>query len=224
MEKAEGFDPLIRRFDPYCPNSYLLFCFNKNMILTKKLWICKNFTSFLKKVIPKLVKQTLIKNNEIIIKTTRSKLNPLLDFLKNHLLCGYSLLIDIAAYDLPSNRLRFPVVYNLLSERFNSRLFVYVYANEVLKLDTAVSIHKAANWFEREIWDLYGIFFYKHPDLRRILTDYGFNYHPLRKDFPLTGYKEVYYSDNDKRIIYTSVETLQNYRVFSFKNPWTINK
>jgi len=190
------------------------------MIKLKNIWINKTFLTLLEKIIPKLTKKGLVKKNEIIIKTTRANLLMLLDFLKNHMLCSFEVLTDIVCYDLPSQKFRFPVLYNLLSVKFNSRIFVNVFSNEHLKVPTTLFLYSSANWFEREAWDMFGIFFENHPDLRRILTDYGFSFHPLRKDYPLTGYKEVHYSDNEKRIIHSSVETTQAYRTFYFKNSW----
>ncbi|KAJ0066658.1 hypothetical protein NL108_016764, partial [Boleophthalmus pectinirostris] len=115
---------------------------------------------------------------------------PVLTFLRDHTNAQYRNMIDLTAVDIPTRANRFEIVYNLLSLRFNSRIRVKTYTDELTALDSAVPVHKAANWYEREVWDMYGVFFSNHPDLRRILTDYGFEGHPFRKDFPLSGYVE----------------------------------
>lgn len=135
------------------------------------------------------------------------------------MLLQFKVLTDLVVYDRPSFKSRFTVLYNLLSEDLNSRVIVCTFTNEVLPLESITKIFKGAGWFEREVYDMFGIFFINHPDLRRILTDYGFSYHPLRKDFPVIGYKEVWYNEKEKRLIYTNVEMNQAYRVFYFKNP-----
>ena len=117
---------------------------------------------------------------------------PVLQFLKDNHLAQFSNLVDIAGMDVPSRQYRFEVIYNLLSLRFNSRIRVKTYTDELTPLDSCNEVFKAANWYEREIWDMYGVFFANHPDLRRILTDYGFEGHPQRRDFPLSGYVEVF--------------------------------
>jgi NADH-quinone oxidoreductase subunit C len=129
-------------------------------------------------------------------------------------------LMDISGADYPERPERFDVVYHLLSYRRNVRLRVRVLADEAAVLPSAVEVFPAANWFEREVWDLYGVPFDGHPDLRRILTDYGFQGHPLRKDFPLTGYVEVRYSEEHKRVIYEPVKLTQDFRSFDFLSPW----
>lgn len=185
----------------------------------KTSWVNKCFLSFLKKILPAVIRKTLYTiRRELILKVSRTKLLIVLKVLHSHLLCQYKNLVDIVIYDNPTSKFRFAAVYSLLSLEFNSRLSVCVYTNEVLGLNSICQLYSAANWLEREAWDLFGLFFYKHPDLRRILTDYGFNEHPLRKDFPLSGYKEISYSEKEKRVLHTSVEISQAYRVFSFKN------
>ena len=115
---------------------------------------------------------------------------------------------------------RFEVVYNLLSVKYNSRIRVKVAVDELTPIDSVTSIYNAAGWYEREVWDLYGVFFSNHPDLRRILTDYGFDGHPLSRDFPLTGHTEIRYDEAEKRIVTESVELAQEFRVFDFASPW----
>jgi len=130
------------------------------------------------------------------------------------------MLIDICGVDYPEKEARFEVVYNLLSIKYNSRIRVKVAVDELTPIDSVTSIYNSAGWYEREVWDLYGVFFSNHPDLRRILTDYGFDGHPLRRDFPLTGHTEVRYDEAEKRIVTEPVELAQEFRVFDFASPW----
>uniref|UniRef100_G8E8V5 NADH dehydrogenase [ubiquinone] iron-sulfur protein 3 n=2 Tax=Silene conica TaxID=39875 RepID=G8E8V5_SILCO len=144
----------------------------------------------------------------------------LLCFLKLHSYTRYEVLVDICGVDYPSRKLRFEVVYNLLSTRFNSRIRIQSSADEVSRIPSVVSLFPSANWCEREVWDMFGISFINHPDLRRILTDYGFEGHPLRKDFPLSGYVEVRYDDPEKRVVSEPIEMTQEFRYFDFASPW----
>jgi len=132
----------------------------------------------------------------------------------------YKILVDITAVDYPSRILRFEVVYNLLSLHYNARLRIKTRLDEITPAFSSTPIYSAAGWAEREVWDMFGIFFSNHPDLRRILSDYGFQGHPLRKDFPLTGYVEVRYDDSEKRVITESLELTQEFRYFDFASPW----
>lgn len=157
---------------------------------------------------------------EYIIKVPASQLSKLVFFLKHHSLSQYRQLIDISAVDYPERKYRFEVFYNLLSIAYNQRLTITVAVPEAMPVDSVTSIYPTASWLERETWDMFGIFFRNHPDLRRMLTDYGFKGHPLRKDFPLTGYVEVRYDDYLKRILYEEVSLAQEFRVFTLENPW----
>jgi NADH:ubiquinone oxidoreductase subunit C len=178
----------------------------------------KSFLTFLKKIMGKAVEKIVYTQNVFVVKAAKERLVSLLKFLQGHLLAQYKSLIDIVVYDNLQTKHRFVVVYNLISVTFNSRLLVRVHTNS-LPVPSVCTLYASANWLEREAWDLYGVFFSNHPDLRKILTDYGFNYHPLRKDFPLSGYKEVFYCEKEKRIVHASVELSQAYRVFRFKPP-----
>lgn len=140
--------------------------------------------------------------------------------LKKSILYQFNLLTAISGVDFYNNKYRFNVTYELLSLTYNTRVRVKVFLNEIDSVPSIVEIFQNANWWEREIWDLYGIFFSNHPDLRRILTDYGFEGYPLRKDFPVYGYVEVFYDSIQKRILIESLELSQEYRVFSFDTPW----
>ena len=145
---------------------------------------------------------------------------PLLYFLKNHSNARFRILVDVCGVDYPSRKQRFEVVYNLLSVQFNARIRVKTSVDEITPLNSVVSIYPSAGWWEREVWDMFGVYFSNHPDLRRILTDYGFEGHPLRKDFPLSGYLEVRYDDSEKRVISEPIELAQEFRYFDFPSPW----
>ncbi|XP_070575996.1 NADH dehydrogenase [ubiquinone] iron-sulfur protein 3, mitochondrial-like [Ptychodera flava] len=145
---------------------------------------------------------------------------PVMTFLRDHHNCQFKNLADLTAVDIPTRQNRFEIVYNLLSLRFNSRIRVKTYTDELTPVDSVVSVFKAAEWYEREVWDMYGVFFANHPDLRRILTDYGFEGHPMRKDFPLSGYVEVRYDDEVKRIVAEPIELAQEFRKFDLSSPW----
>ncbi len=141
-------------------------------------------------------------------------------FLKNNIETKFKQLIDITAVDYPEKEKRFKLVYLFLSHEINSRIIVDFFVNENEIVSSLTSIFPSANWMEREVFDMYGIKFKDHPDLRRILTDYNFEGHPLRKDFPLTGHNEVRYSEDNKKVIYEPVKLEQNYRNFDFDSPW----
>jgi len=134
--------------------------------------------------------------------------------------CLFKVLVDLCGVDYPDRDQRFEVVYNLLSLRHNQRVRVKISTDEATPAPTAIEVFSAAGWFEREAWDLYGIMFADNPDLRRILTDYGFEGHPLRKDFPLTGHVEVRYDEEQKRVVYEPVQLAQDFRSFDFMSPW----
>jgi NADH-quinone oxidoreductase subunit C len=157
---------------------------------------------------------------ELILWTAPGSLGALLSILRDDPRCLFNMLIDICGVDYPQRAQRFEVVYNLLSLAHNLRIRVKVATDELTPVPSVASIYRSAGWFEREAWDLYGIFFSDHDDLRRILTDYGFEGHPLRKDFPLTGYVEVRYDEEQKRVVYETVKLTQEFRSFDFLSPW----
>lgn len=160
-------------------------------------------------------------SDETVIFIEHKNLLNLLHFLKQHTLMQYKVLNCISGSDYPEKRLRFEVSYEVSSLIFNSRIRVKVLQNELQSIDSSSEIFPASGWYECEVWDMYGIFFKNHNNLRRILTDYGFEGHPLRKDFPLNGYVEVRYSENHKRVINESIEFSQEYRTFNFFGPWS---
>uniref|UniRef100_A0A452HK96 NADH dehydrogenase [ubiquinone] iron-sulfur protein 3, mitochondrial n=1 Tax=Gopherus agassizii TaxID=38772 RepID=A0A452HK96_9SAUR len=150
------------------------------------------FGEYVAEILPKYIQQVQVTCfNELEIFIHPDGIVPILTFLRDHTNAQFKSLADLTAIDVPTRQYRFEIVYNLLSLRFNSRIRVKTYTDELTPVDSAVSVHQAANWYEREVWDMYGIFFANHPDLRRILTDYGFEGHPFRKDFPLSGYVEI---------------------------------
>ncbi|NVO27425.1 NADH-quinone oxidoreductase subunit C [Donghicola sp. C2-DW-16] len=142
------------------------------------------------------------------------------EFLKTDATCKFSTLVDITAVDYPERAKRFDVVYHFLSMYQNHRIRVRVATREEDIVPSITPVHPSANWFEREVFDMFGILFSGHPDLRRLLTDYGFRGHPLRKDFPTTGYTEVRYDEEQKRVVYEPVKLVQEYRQFDFMSPW----
>jgi NADH-quinone oxidoreductase subunit C len=169
---------------------------------------------------PDAVRSTQIIVGELTVLAERDHILALLRFLRDDQQCNFETLIDICGVDYPERNERFEVVYHLLSMRMNHRVRVRIRADEEAAVASSVAIWPAANWFEREAFDMYGIQFSEHPDLRRILTDYGFEGFPLRKDFPLTGHYEVRYDDLEKRVIYEPVKLVQEYRNFDFLSPW----
>ena len=158
--------------------------------------------------------------NELLFKTSSNEIIEVIKFLKLDKRCKFKQLIDIAAIDYPNEEKRFELVYLLLSIENNFRIKISIEFEINEKIPSIVKIFPSANWMEREIFDMYGIKFVNHPDLRRILTDYNFKGHPLRKDFPLTGFNEVRYSEKEKKVIYEPVKLEQNYRNFDFSSPW----
>ncbi|MDV4163321.1 NADH-quinone oxidoreductase subunit C [Rhizobium leguminosarum] len=176
--------------------------------------------SYLGEARANLIAASQMKYGELTLTTTGENLVALLTFLRDDAKCGFANLIDICGVDWPQRELRFDVVYHLLSPKKNLRIRVKVATDEDTPVPSACPVYPGADWFERETWDMYGVLFTGHPDLRRILTDYGFEGHPLRKDFPTTGFVEVRYDDAAKRVVYEPVELKQEFRNFDFMSPW----
>jgi len=166
------------------------------------------------------IKSSLIENNELLVETEEAELLDVVQFLKSHEKCKFRQLIDIAGVDYPENEKRFELIYLFLSHEHNLRIKLLIKFQINQTIVSLTKIFPSANWMEREVFDMYGVKFKNHPDLRRILTDYGFKGHPLRKDFPLTGFNEVRYSEKEKKVIYEPVKLEQNYRNFDFESPW----
>ena len=166
------------------------------------------------------VKNSKIKHNQIYLEINSENLIDTVMILKTNQYFKFRQIIDITAVDYPESDKRFKLVYLFLSHELNQRLLLSYYINENQKISSLTKVFPSANWMEREIFDMYGIKFTDHPDLRRILTDYGFEGYPLRKDFPLTGYNEVRYSEDEKKVVYEPVKLEQNYRNFDYESPW----
>ena len=180
----------------------------------------KDLGEFIATQLPQAVRRHEVAHGELMLWTTSEHVVRLLTFLRDDSNCLYKLLVDVCGVDYPEREERFEVVYNLLGLKHNQRIRVKLSAGEDAPVPSVAGVFKVAAWFEREAWDLYGIFFSDHPDLRRILTDYGFEGHPMRKDFPLTGYVEVRYDDEQKRVVYEPVRLNQEFRNFDFLSPW----
>jgi len=189
----------------------------KIKIIEYLVYLNQNLVKYIKKI--EILKSK--KSINLILKDAKF-LEPTIFFLKKHSKNQFELLSDIFSIDLLSNTnfYRFQVLYSLLSLRFNIRINLIINVHEYQKINSIFYIFKNASWFEREIWDMFGIFFFNHNDLRRILSDYGFEGFPLRKDFPLSGFFEIRYDDKKKRIVYEVIETSQEFRLFEFKSPW----
>jgi len=182
-----------------------------------------DFGKYVAECMPKYVQKIqLTSGDELELLIAPEGVVPVLSFLKEHHHAQFTNIVDIAGVDIPSRKYRFEVVYSLLSINFNSRIRVKTYTDELTPLDSSCDVFKGANWYEREIWDMFGVFFANHPDLRRILTDYGFEGHPFRKDFPLSGYVEVRYDDDVKRVVVEPIELAQEFRKFDLETPWEI--
>lgn len=203
VNKADDLKPTIRKTNEL-----------KTMQLT-------DYGVFIAECLPKYVQKVQIAHgDELEIMIAPEGIIPVLTFLKDHHLAQFESLADIGGVDVPTREYRFEIVYNLLSLRYNARIRVKTYTDELTPLDSACEVYKAANWYEREIWDMFGVYFNNHPDLRRILTDYGFEGHPFRKDFPLSGYVEVRYDDEMRRVVVEPLELAQEFRKFDLVGPW----
>ena len=166
------------------------------------------------------VHKSVIENDELLIEIRENDLIEVVQFLKSNEKLKFRQLMDIAGVDYPEKEKRFNLIYLFLSHENNNRIKLLIKFNTSQIINSITKIFPSANWMEREVFDMYGIKFKNHPDLRRILTDYGFKGHPLRKDFPLTGFNEVRYSEKEKKVVYEPVKLEQNYRNFDFESPW----
>lgn len=185
----------------------------------------KDLADYIVEQLDKHVGAYEFKKDELVIYAVRGSICKVLTFLRDDKECDCDLLMDITAVDYPERAHeqgtgRFEVIYNLLSIRHNHRMRVKIYTSEQELVPTATEVFSSATWFEREVWDMYGVMFEGHPDLRRILTDYGFEGHPQRKDFPLTGYVELRYDEEQKRVVYEPVKLTQDFRLFDYASPW----
>ncbi|KAJ7129999.1 NADH or F420H2 dehydrogenase [Mycena crocata] len=178
------------------------------------------YGSYLTQCLPKYIQQFSVIKDELTLYTAPSSVPSLMLFLRDHSQCQFKYLMQVTAVDFPEREKRFEVVYHLLSTSSQGRLRVKTYAGEGDHVPSVTPLFRSADWYEREVWDMYGVFFSGHPDLRRILTDYGFEGHPLRKDFPLTGYTELRYDEELKRVVYEPLQLTQAFRNFESLSPW----
>ena len=183
--------------------------------------VLKDLGDYIAAALPNDVLRTEVNRcGELTLNVRTPAIQKVLTFLRDDPACLFKLLVDVCGVDWPGREMRFDVVYHLLSMKHNLRIRVKVQTDEESPVPTATTVFKSAGWFERETWDMYGVIFADHPDLRRILSDYGFEGHALRKDFPLSGYVEVRYDDEQKRVVYEPVKLTQDYRSFDFLSPW----
>lgn len=182
--------------------------------------MANEFLDYLKATYPQAVLDAALVNNEMVVTTDAAHVVELLTHLRDNPNCLFKQLVDVCGVDYPQRTQRFDVVYQLLSFKYNLRLRVKVATDEQTPVPSVHGVFSSATWFEREVWDMYGVQFSDHLDLRRILTDYGFEGHPQRKDFPLTGYVELRYDVEQKRVVYEPVKLNQAYRSFDYESPW----
>ena len=182
--------------------------------------VVKDLGDYVAEALPQEVLGTEVEFDELMVRARRDLIVKVLTFLRDDVNCRFQQLMDLCGVDYPEREKRFEVVYNLLSLTHNMRVRVKVETDEETPVPSVSGVFSSATWWEREAWDLFGIYFSEHPDLRRIMTDYGFDGHPLRKDFPLTGYVEVRYDDEQKRVVYEPVKLTQEFRTFDFLSPW----
>ncbi len=175
---------------------------------------------YISDALAKEVLEMSVEHDELMLLAGADEITRVLAFLRDDANCLFKQLVDLCGVDYPERERRFDVVYNLLSLTHNQRIRVKIQTDEITPVPSVIEMFSSAGWYEREAWDLYGILFSDNPDLRRILTDYGFEGHPLRKDFPLTGYVEVRYDESQKRVIYEPVSLVQDFRNFDFMSPW----
>lgn len=177
-----------------------------------------NFSKYIQQIIPSVLCSR--SNNEVTFYVNHKQLHQFITFIKKHTITKVEQLIDITAVDFPQRKLRFEILYQFLSVTYNQRFTVVVFVNEANRVDSRTSLYSSSGWYERETWDIFGIYFRNHKDLRRRLTDYGFKGHPLRKDFPVTGFTETRYNDFEKRIVFEKVNLAQDYRIFTLSNNY----
>ncbi len=180
----------------------------------------KNLEKFINSELSSKINKSIVENNELLIEIDVNNLVEIVQFFKSNEKLKFRQLIDIAGVDFPDEEKRFNLVYLFLSHENNNRIKLLIKIEPGQFINSITKVFPSANWMEREVFDMYGIKFKNHPDLRRILTDYGFKGHPLRKDFPLTGFNEVRYSEKEKKVVYEPVKLEQNYRNFDFESPW----
>jgi len=181
----------------------------------------EDFGRYVGECLPRFVQKVQVSTQgELDLLIHPDGIEPVLSFLKEHHNAQFENITDITAIDVPTRQCRFELIYILMSLRYNARIKVKTYTDEMTPIPSIVAIYRGAEWYEREIWDMFGVYFTNHPDLRRILTDYGFEGHPFRKDFPLTGFTEVRYDADVKRVVIEPIELAQEFRKFDYNTPW----
>ncbi|RKP24912.1 hypothetical protein SYNPS1DRAFT_16454 [Syncephalis pseudoplumigaleata] len=178
------------------------------------------YGAYLMSMLPKYIQEYQVYKDELTLCVAPSALRPVMRFLRDHTQAQFKQVQDICGIDYPTRKYRFESVYNMLSVQHNARIRVKTYTDELTPVPSVVPLFSGANWFEREAWDMYGIYYEGHPDLRRILTDYGFEGYPMRKDFPLSGYTELRYDEEKKRVVSEPIELTQAFRNFNDPSPW----
>ena len=220
-ERLEALSKALQKAKPHMKLLSSIGC-----MLSKNIFFLmnENFAHLILQAVPGWIQKGSSQKNEVIFEIAPHHLLPFFTYLRDHTQTQFKLLMDVTAVDYPSRAQRFEIVYNLLSVQHNARIRIKTCVDELTPVDSLVPLYNSANWFERETWDMFGVFFINHPDLRRILTDYGFEGHPLRKDFPLSGFVEVRYDDSEKRVLTETLEMTQEFRYFDFANPWELKK
>ncbi|KAF1740537.1 hypothetical protein MXB_3873, partial [Myxobolus squamalis] len=180
------------------------------------------YGNYVSKCLPKFIQIAQVNPNthELELLISPTAVIPVIGFLRDHINAQFISLMDVTAIDVPKRLFRFEIIYHLLSYHYNSRIRVKTYTDELTPIDSCTPLFHSANWPEREVWDMFGVYFKGHPDLRRLMTDYGFDGHPFRKDFPLAGYHEVRYDIGEKKIVYEPINLAQEFRNFDTFNPW----
>jgi NADH-quinone oxidoreductase subunit C len=201
-------------------NYILNFLYNKYLIIFNELPIKKTILLILQQSYQYLLYKPTIKQFECFLQIKKNEILNNFLFLKLNKFYQFWQLSDIFVYDTPGKLNRFTLIYGLISLQYNFRMYASIKTNEINPIQSITSLYSSAYWIEREIWDMFGILFINHNDLRRILTDYNFNGHPLRKDFPLSGFTDIFYDEKEKRLLYTSIELSQEYRSFTFNSVW----
>ncbi|ESO03812.1 hypothetical protein HELRODRAFT_173514 [Helobdella robusta] len=214
------------KFGKLCGRSFAaLFNATKNATVKSKLPAVQQtlveYGKYMCDCLPRFIQHVqVVHGSELEVFIHPEGIIPVVTFLRDHTNAEFTSLADICGVDFPTRKNRFEIVYNFLSLRYNQRVRVRTYTDELTPVPSITPLFAGANWYEREIWDMYGVYFQNHPDLRRILTDYGFEGHPFRKDFPLVGYVEVRYDDEAKRVVVEPIEMIQEWRNFDYTSPW----
>ncbi|EEB19263.1 NADH-ubiquinone oxidoreductase 30 kDa subunit, putative [Pediculus humanus corporis] len=215
---------VLRNIKPFTQNKKIFSDVRKYCQKVTENGKTTHFGKYVSECLPKYVQMIqMTSQGELEILIAPEGVLPVMQFLKDHHNCQFESLVDIAGMDVPGREYRFEIIYNLLSLRYNSRVRVKTYTDELTPIDSVYEVYRAADWYEREVWDMYGVYFKNHPDLRRILTDYGFEGHPQRRDFPLSGYVEVRYDDEVQRVVCESLDKTPAFEILFRFNTMRIS-